>query len=206
MKSGVNVPNDRLSDSSGLDSRQLQAFIGREVRNCRRKHEMTATELAHASGISPGMLSKIEKGTIAPSLGTLQSLSWALAIPITTLLRSTQSRRTALFTKCMPPGITNDFECASNMAEQLASGNLVVHKEVVTLTQDMLNSGSIEYCSNRGRQFIFILDGELLYRHGDNCYLMSKGDSLQFDAEKQHGPESVRSLMTRYLSVLSLAI
>ena len=56
----------------------LELAIGHEVRDFRRKLNMTVAELATMAGMSTGMLSKIENGQTSPSLATLQELSKAL--------------------------------------------------------------------------------------------------------------------------------
>ena len=60
---------------------------------------LTVTDLSTATGISSGMLSKIENGNISPSLSSLQALSRALGIPLTTLFRGFEERRSASFVK-----------------------------------------------------------------------------------------------------------
>jgi quercetin dioxygenase-like cupin family protein len=47
-----------------------------------------------------------------------------------------------------------------------------------------------------------MLEGEVGYRHGDKTYLLQPGDSLYFDADVPHGPEELRKLPARYLSVI----
>ena len=73
----------------------LEQAIGREVRRQREKLGVTIGELAKASCISAGMLSKIENGTTSPSLSSLQALSAALHVPLTT--------SSAPSTRCAPP-------------------------------------------------------------------------------------------------------
>ena len=65
----------------------LELAIGHEVRTLRKKLGLTVSDLANATGISSGMLSKIENGNISPSLASLQALSGALSIPLTALFR-----------------------------------------------------------------------------------------------------------------------
>ncbi|TIX06799.1 MAG: helix-turn-helix transcriptional regulator, partial [Mesorhizobium sp.] len=50
----------------------LEVAIGREVRAFRKKLGITVADLAAATDISLGMLSKIENGITSPSLTTLQ--------------------------------------------------------------------------------------------------------------------------------------
>ncbi|TGT51795.1 XRE family transcriptional regulator, partial [Mesorhizobium sp. M00.F.Ca.ET.170.01.1.1] len=55
----------------------LEVAIGHEVRAFRKKLGITVADLAAATDISLGMLSKIENGITSPSLTTLQALSRA---------------------------------------------------------------------------------------------------------------------------------
>ena len=48
-----------------------------------------------------------------------------------------------------------------------------------------------------------MLEGEVGYRHGDMVYWLMPGDSLFFDADVPHGPEELRRLPIRFLSVIS---
>ena len=47
-----------------------------------------------------------------------------------------------------------------------------------------------------------MLEGEVVYRHGNNLYPMKPGDSLFFDADAPHGPEVLTQLPMRYLSII----
>ena len=48
-----------------------------------------------------------------------------------------------------------------------------------------------------------MLEGEVVYRHSDASYLMKPGDSLFFEAGAPHGPEEMRRLPIRFISVIS---
>ena len=77
----------------------LESEIGAEVRRLRKSFDLTVAELGLASGISAGMLSKIENGSISPSLSTLSSLAKALNVPVTGLFRETGEQRDCSFVK-----------------------------------------------------------------------------------------------------------
>ena len=51
---------------AGKRESNLEIAIGREVREFRRKLDMTVAELARQAGLSAGMLSKIENGMTSP--------------------------------------------------------------------------------------------------------------------------------------------
>jgi uncharacterized cupin superfamily protein len=53
-----------------------------------------------------------------------------------------------------------------------------------------------------GSEFIYVLEGELTYRHGSKVFAMSTGDSLLFDATVPHGPEKLLKAPVRYIAVV----
>jgi DNA-binding XRE family transcriptional regulator len=77
----------------------LEVAIGREVRAFRARAGMTVAELSKRTGLSIGMLSKIENGNTSPSLTTLQSLSHALNVPVTAFFRRFEDVHNAVHTK-----------------------------------------------------------------------------------------------------------
>ena len=44
---------------------------------------------------------------------------------------------------------------------------------------------------HEGLEFLYMLEGEVTYRHGDQLFAMQPGDSLFFDADAPHGPEKL---------------
>ena len=53
-----------------------------------------------------------------------------------------------------------------------------------------------------GTEFIYMLEGEIVYRHADKTYELTPGDSLSFDADAPHGPERLVKLPVRFLSII----
>lgn len=47
-----------------------------------------------------------------------------------------------------------------------------------------------------------MLEGEVSYRHGDRTYTLLPGNSLFFDADVPHGPDDLRRLPIRFLSII----
>src|SRR3954451_9741089 len=184
----------------------LEQAIGREVRRQREKLDVTISELAKAAGISAGMLSKIENGATSPSLSSLQALAQALQVPLTTFFRNFDEMRTATFVKAgQGLAIERRGTRAGHQYQLLGhvpAGALMVEPYLITLTAE---SDVFPTFQHSGVEFLYMLEGEVVYRHGGRTYLLTPGDSLYFDADAPHGPEELRRLPIRYLSVISYA-
>jgi transcriptional regulator with XRE-family HTH domain len=184
----------------------LEMAIGHEVRLFRKKLGITVADLATATGMSIGMLSKIENGNISPSLTTLQALSKALGVPITAFFKGFEEPKSASFVRA---GEGVDMERRGTRAghhysllghiENNTSG-VTVEPYLITLTHE---SDVFPTFQHEGMEFLYMLEGEVVYRHGDSLYPMQKGDSLFFDADAPHGPEKLVKLPARYLSIIS---
>ena len=184
----------------------LEVAIGREVRTFRRRQEVTVAELAGLTGLSIGMLSKIENGNTSPSLTTLQTLANALSVPLTSLFRRFEERREGVHTKA---GQGVEMERAGTRAGHQynllghigsnASG-VIVEPYLITLST---HADVFPTFQHGGIETIYMLEGEVDYRHGEEVYPLQPGDTLFFDADSPHGPERLVQLPARYLSIIS---
>ncbi|MDH7803660.1 transcriptional regulator with XRE-family HTH domain [Rhizobium sp. AN70] len=184
----------------------LEMAIGHEVRAYRKKLGITVTDLASATGVSVGMLSKIENGNISPSLTTLQTLSRALGVPITAFFRGFEEPRSATFVKAgQGVNIERRGTRAGHQYSLLGhidnnTSGVTVEPYLITLTKD---SDVFPTFQHEGMEFLYMLEGEVVYRHGEQLFTMQAGDSLFFDADAPHGPEELVKLPARYLSIIS---
>jgi DNA-binding XRE family transcriptional regulator len=190
----------------GTTSPRLEVAIGREVRAFRRKLDMTVADLAKLADLSAGMLSKIENGMTSPSLDTLQALSRALHVPVTAFFRRYEEERDATF---VPAGQGLTIERRGTRAGhqyQLLGHtlrkNIAVEPYLITLTEE---SDVFPIFQHAGVEFLYVLEGEVSYRHGSKTYTMRPGDSLFFDADVPHGPDELRRLPIRFLSIICYA-
>jgi transcriptional regulator with XRE-family HTH domain len=182
----------------------LEEAIGREVKRFREKLGLTISELAKAAGLSAGMLSKIENGATSPSLSSLQALGKALQVPVTSLFRTFEETRDASFVKA-GQGLTIERRGtrAGHQYQLLGHsphGPLMVEPYMITLSH---HSDVFPTFQHAGLEFLYMIEGNVVYRHGDKTYDMYPGDSLFFDADAPHGPEELKVLPIRYLSVIS---
>lgn len=182
---------------------QLEIAIGEQVRAFRKQLHMTVAEVAGQADVSPGMLSKIENGLTSPSLATLKALSGALNVPVTAFFRKYEEERDATFVKAgQGLNIERRGTRAGHQYQLLghtAGKQVFVEPYLISLTEE---SDVFPLFQHDGVEFIYMLAGEVIYRHGSETYRMTPGDSLFFDADAPHGPEELISLPIRFLAVI----
>jgi len=184
----------------------LEVAIGREVRAFRHQSGMTIADLSTRTGLSIGMLSKIENGNTSPSLSTLQTLAHAMSVPLTAFFRRFEDVHHAVHTKA-GEGVEIERRGTRaghqyNLLGHLGANTsgVVVEPYLITLTSD---SDVFPTFQHEGIEMLYMLEGEVDYRHGKNVYPLKPGDTLFFDADAPHGPEVLVKLPARYLSIIS---
>ncbi len=203
-RGGTALPYQEPHQTRGVAAgRLLEESIGREVKRFREKLGLTISELAKAAKMSAGMLSKIENGATSPSLASLQALSKALHVPVTALFRGYEEIRDATFVKA-GQGLTIERRGtrAGHQYQLLGHsphGPVMVEPYLITLTEE---SDVFPTFQHAGLEFLYILEGEVGYRHGEKTYAMKPGDALFFDADAPHGPDELRKLPLRFMSVI----
>lgn len=181
----------------------IERSIGREVRGYRKKIGLTIAELANQASLSAGMLSKIETGNTSPSLSTLQSLSKALNVPLTAFFRKFEEERDASFVKA-GQGVAIDRRGTRTGHQYSLLGhslgkNISVEPYLVTLNEE---SEVFPLFQHPGMEYIYMLEGEMVYTLANSSYHLEPGDSLLFNSDATHGPEELVRLPIQFLSIM----
>lgn len=200
-----NTARTKLRTPNALsDDASLETALGQVVREFRTRAGLGIAELAKRANLSPGMVSKIENGAISPSLSSIRSLARALQVPVTSLFREFDEVTDATFVRAGEGALVQ--RAGQNIQHEYRVLGQTTAKGIAVEPYLMSFNGTsrvVPFLHRVGTQFIYVLEGQLVYRHGTSTYLMSEGDSLLFQASVPHGPESILRSPVRYLSVLS---
>lgn len=182
----------------------LEAIIATQVRRARNAAGMSAADLAARTGLSKGMISRIESATTSSSLTTLARIAEGLGVPVTALFRGADSDRDASFTKA-GGGSVSIRSGTQHGHEYRVLGALKdvpdsLEPTLVTLTD---SSDVFPLFEHPGTEFLHILSGRMIYGHGSYEYDMSAGDSLLLDGQGPHGPLELVDVPVVFLAVRS---
>lgn len=180
--------------------------IAQRVREYRNQLGFTVEQLAERSGISKGMLSKIENAQASPSLGTLVKLSAAISVPLTSLFRGLEEEHDALVVRAgqgveiIRKGTRKGHHY--QLLGEMRGPNKVVEPMLVTLNE---HSEVFPLFQHPGVEFIYVLQGVVEYGYGADRYVLGPGDAIQFSGEVVHGPTELVELPIQFLSVIAYA-
>lgn len=163
---------------------------------------MSAAELAGRTGLSKAMVSKIESANTSCSLTTLHRLAQGLNIPVTALFQGADTEREATLTRAGGGSVTvrsgtrhgHEYRSLGTLKRRAGA----IEPSLVTLTSA---SDVFPQFQHAGTEFIYMLEGRMVYGHGSYEYELGPGDSLVFEGEGPHGPVNLVELPIRFLAV-----
>ncbi|WP_067532149.1 helix-turn-helix domain-containing protein [Nocardia crassostreae] len=180
----------------------LEKVIGRQVRALRMTSGLSVGDMAAKVGISKAMLSKIENAQTSCSLSTLARLAAGLDVPVTSLFRGADAAREAVFTPAGNSAVIVGRGTRVGHHYELLGALRGQHKRLepvlVTLTEA---SETFPLFQHPGTELIYMLEGVMVYGHGDSEYTLRPGDTLLLDGEGTHGPNNLVRLPIRFLAV-----
>src|SRR6266566_645999 len=183
----------------------LGTAIAARVREFRLQLGWTVGQLAAQSGLSKGMLSKIENAQASPSLATLARLSEALQVPVTAFFRGLNEEQDVMFVKAgRGLNIEHKGSGAGHRYESLGimrAPSNTLEPLRVTLTE---RSNTFPLYQHAGTELIYMLSGRMEYGYGSARYLLESGDVLQFIGGVPHGPAALVELPIQFLSIKSI--
>ena len=180
----------------------LEAVIAVQVKGHRTEAGISAAELAARTGLSKAMVSKIESASTSCSLSTLQRLAQGLNVPVTALFQGADTEREATLTRAGQGSVT--VRSGTRHGHEYRSlGTLHRRKNGIEPSLVTLTSASDVFplFQHSGTEFIYMLEGRMVYGHGSYEYELSPGDSLVFESEGPHGPLRLVELPIRFLAV-----
>ena len=169
--------------------KRIDKAIGASLRELRRKRDHSVRSLADLSGISAAMVSRIENRLVSPSIGTLAALAEALEVPIISLFREARTEHTDYTLVRAGEGLKST-RIADGHSHEYTNLSLHARRDLrfqarkVTLLR---GGGPPPTYVGHGVVFVQVLEGEAVYRYGQQSFTLRAGDSLSVDAELSHG-------------------
>jgi transcriptional regulator with XRE-family HTH domain len=181
----------------------LKAYaVGPKIRAIRLKKKMGLVELGKHTGLSPAMLSKIERGQLFPTLPTLLRIAMVFSVGLEYFIAADREKplvgisrhqdRLRFPEKAGAKDQAYEFESLDFPAVQRLLNSYLA--EFFPVAQEKLRRHQ-----HPGAEFIYVLSGTLHLHIGDEQYTLEARDSIYFDSSVPH---AYRKSGTRACSAL----
>jgi XRE family transcriptional regulator, regulator of sulfur utilization len=178
---------------------ELAARVAGNLREHRRRRDMSLDQLAQRTGVSRAGLSQIETRKTNPSIGVLWKIASGLGIPFSELIGEGQHAVSVLRRDEAQVLRSTDrkFESRPLMP---ASGNNQI--EVYELRLAARARHASEPHGPGTRELVIVLSGSLRMVVGEYAEDLAAGDSMLFNANSQHAYENNGNSEGRYQDVI----
>jgi transcriptional regulator with XRE-family HTH domain len=164
--------------------------IGESIRALRLKKKMGLVELGRHSGLSPALLSKIERGKLFPTLPTLLRIALVFSVGLEYFFAAGRERRTVNVVhksdrQQFPEG--PDVKDPSYTFESLDYPAVERRTNAYYVEFQPSKAPKLRTHTHPGGEFIYMLEGSLELTIGMETCTLEKEDSIYFDASRPHG-------------------
>ncbi|MEY4764925.1 MAG: hypothetical protein RI907_1598 [Pseudomonadota bacterium] len=193
-----------MEQDQGAIGPSLEETVGAAIREQRQKHGLTIAQVAEQADVSRGMLSKIENGQTTAGMDTLARIARALGVSMSMLF----SKYDATTTSAQHVKKGAGMEVVRRGTKSGHTYHLLAYDQgpvkafepfLITIEDDTERYPTFEH---PGNEFLYMLEGQIEYRVGQETYLLEPGDSLSFQGEVPHGPERLAQCPIKFLSVI----
>lgn len=176
-------------------------MLGKVLREARKAKNLTLKELAEIAGISAGYISHLENDRMQPSITVLSKLMKFLDIPANVAL-DTEPKKTSYIVVRRKERAEVRFSNINGLAEILTpfqwKGNINPQIKAIKLHLPPLESLTKEAISIDHDEWIYVAEGCLEYRKGDDIELLYAGDSIYIPKLTGHSirnPENIPAII-----------
>jgi transcriptional regulator with XRE-family HTH domain len=176
--------------------------IGRKIKALRIENSFKQSDLASMSGITKGLVSKIENGRTVPSLPVLISILQSLKVNFHEFFSDIMFETGKNYFVIKPEDQTEirkedayGFQYRFIFNKTISSGIF----EVVLLTIEP--NSRRDLVTTDAYEFKYILEGEVQYQLDEITLNLKKGDALFYDGRIPHVPRNIKNVPAQMLVI-----
>jgi transcriptional regulator with XRE-family HTH domain len=157
--------------------------IGKELKRVRVSQGMTLEELSNKCGYSKALISRVETGSVSPSLTSLMKMVSALGLKLHDLFTSIERGQASVVRKGEEKTFVTE---GKSVMEFLATDISMKKMEPVRITAPAGYVSGKQSDVHYGEEFLFVLSGKIEISIGEAAHKLAQGDSIYLSAGTPH--------------------
>lgn len=164
------------------------AAIGERVRQLREQRQLSLEALSQLTGFDVALLDGIEAGSIQPQLGTVVKLSKALDSAFGRLVTGAGDRIYSITRRAERKAIARSTsrEGKRHLYSYKSMAPEVQGRHMEALMVRLEENPGREFSVHDGEEFIYVLEGDVLFGIGDESFELQPGDSVYYLSTAPH--------------------
>jgi len=181
--------------------------IGAKIKNLRESRKISKEDLSKETNVSLDLINSIEKGEAVPSLTPLTKIARTLGVRLGTFLDDAPQNGPLIVKKGKSDqvvyfsGEENQTDVSALDFHSLGAGKNDRNMEPFIIDVHT-NEGDFNLSSHEGEEFIYVLEGEIEVKYGQDSYVIAKGDSIYYDSIIPHHLHSHNGEISKILAVV----
>jgi quercetin dioxygenase-like cupin family protein/ribosome-binding protein aMBF1 (putative translation factor) len=191
--------------SSEAPPEDVQVNVGERVRAVRESRSLSLEDISQRTDLAVPFLEEIETGAAAPPLGVVIKLAKALDMKIGYFISGEEDRA---FTIVRRDGgkVISRYDSKKGKHYGYEYVSLAPHKKDRHMEPFMVTLAPAETEEERsthdGQEFIYVLEGTMEVRLGEETHYLEPGDAIYYDSTVPHLVKCHGEKPTRILAVL----
>lgn len=186
-----------MAPGEDADSRpaRLRA-LGAEIRALRSDRGLSSVKLARACGVSPSLVSQVERGLVAPSLEVLWAIARALDVPMGTFFQTgeehppdagpAEAPETSPRATVVRASRRKRLGLTPSLTYQLLSPDLQHRIELVWIEFGPGEEGPLEPFLHPGEEQMVVIEGQMTVWIDGEEWELGPGDCITFESGLPH--------------------
>ncbi|MCA9394886.1 MAG: helix-turn-helix transcriptional regulator [Candidatus Omnitrophica bacterium] len=161
-------------------------YIGNKLKELRKSKGLTLVQLSHKSGVQVATLSRMENLKMTGTVDSHMAIARALGVDVTQLYADIikEERAVDVNDQKTPRDV---FVHSKKASYEILTGNVLQKKMMPTLLTLETGGGTSPEQSPFGTEkFVYVLDGKIMVRVGEEEYPLVRGNSIYFEASFVH--------------------
>jgi transcriptional regulator with XRE-family HTH domain len=180
--------------------------IGPRVRALREAMGLSLRDLSGRTGVSPPMLSQVERGETSPTLAVAARIAAGLELSLSQLLRLDEGRHVAIVRAGERRSRTRRGHRTEELTPPLPGQRADVSLHELAPAASTGGPGDPPLHEPGSRETAIVLDGEVALVVDGERHRLGAGDSVTFDADLPHQFQNDGSRRARFLAVVAAGL
>lgn len=160
--------------------------IGKVLKSTRKKRNLTLQQVAKRTGVSAGLISKIENLRTTPSLPVLLKIMQTLNVDLSELDLNAQIENKYVLVK-NGTGILEEREDSESLEYTHLFSKSTSDNSLRVYMVRVKGNSLRKQISTNANELVYVLSGRFIYTLGEEKVEMEAGDLLFFDGNTPHG-------------------